>query len=69
MPRESRVDFLVEDCYPRSVEIRVEDNGMGIPERAIADSKSLGLIGMRERVNTWGGNRWRFPEAGIKGPR
>jgi signal transduction histidine kinase len=33
----------------------VEDNGKGIAESAINDSKSLGLLGMRERVLPFGG--------------
>ncbi len=35
--------------------LQVKDNGKGISERDISDSKSLGLIGIRERVNNWGG--------------
>jgi signal transduction histidine kinase len=35
--------------------LHVEDNGVGISEKQIADPKSLGLIGIRERVNYWGG--------------
>jgi two-component system sensor histidine kinase UhpB len=33
----------------------VEDNGKGITERQISSPKSLGFIGMRERVYPWGG--------------
>ena len=36
--------------------LRVQDNGRGIAESEISDPKSLGLIGMRERVNNWGGS-------------
>jgi signal transduction histidine kinase len=35
--------------------ITVEDNGKGIAESAINDSKSLGLLGIRERVLPFGG--------------
>lgn len=35
--------------------LEVKDNGRGISERALGDPKSLGLIGMRERVLSWGG--------------
>jgi len=35
--------------------LTVEDNGKGIAEPAIYDSKSLGLLGMRERVLPFGG--------------
>ncbi len=38
-----------------SLKLRVADNGVGISERQILDSKSFGLIGMRERVHLWGG--------------
>jgi signal transduction histidine kinase len=33
----------------------VKDNGKGITKKQIFDSKSFGLIGMRERVYPWGG--------------
>ncbi|HDP68242.1 MAG TPA: PAS domain-containing sensor histidine kinase [Candidatus Marinimicrobia bacterium] len=36
-----------------SMEIR--DNGIGITEDQIHSPKSLGLVGLRERVNPWGG--------------
>lgn len=35
--------------------LEVRDDGVGIPEGAITDPKSLGLMGMRERVLPWGG--------------
>ena len=38
------------------LELKVKDNGIGIPEEKINDSKSLGLIGMQERVDFLGGN-------------
>jgi signal transduction histidine kinase len=34
----------------------VQDNGKGITEDQISDSKSLGLIGMRERARAWDGH-------------
>jgi signal transduction histidine kinase len=36
--------------------LRVKDNGVGIPEDQISNSKSLGLIGIRERAYSFGGN-------------
>jgi PAS domain S-box-containing protein len=36
--------------------LHVEDNGKGITEKELSDPNSLGLLGMRERVNTWGGS-------------
>jgi len=35
--------------------MKIEDNGIGITEEQINDPKSLGLIGLRERVYPWGG--------------
>jgi PAS domain S-box-containing protein len=36
--------------------LEVCDNGRGIPASALIDSRSLGLLGMRERAAQWGGN-------------
>jgi signal transduction histidine kinase len=36
--------------------LQVRDNGKGIAESRISDPNSLGLIGIRERVNAWGGS-------------
>ena len=47
----------------RTVVVEVIDNGIGIPEGRITGSKSLGLIGIRERVRLLGG------EAVIRGKR
>lgn len=38
-----------------SIVLKVRDNGKGISNKQISDSKSFGLIGMRERVRPWGG--------------
>jgi signal transduction histidine kinase len=37
------------------LELRVRDNGSGITKEQISDSKSFGLMGIRERVHPWGG--------------
>ena len=37
------------------LDLKVEDNGRGITEGSLADPKSFGLVGMRERVLPWGG--------------
>jgi len=37
------------------LELRVRDNGRGIKKKEISSSKSFGLIGMRERVYSFGG--------------
>lgn len=36
--------------------LRVDDNGVGISEKYIANPKSFGIIGMRERAQSLGGN-------------
>ena len=38
------------------LKISVTDNGQGIKEDAVKDIKSLGIIGMRERILRIGGN-------------
>jgi len=38
-----------------AVELSVSDNGVGIKESQISDSKSFGLMGIRERVHALGG--------------
>jgi PAS domain S-box-containing protein len=35
--------------------LTIKDNGKGIQKKQITDPKALGLIGMRERANFWGG--------------
>jgi PAS domain S-box-containing protein len=39
-----------------AVTLEVRDNGVGISHHRIADPKSVGLTGMRERVHPWGGS-------------
>jgi signal transduction histidine kinase len=41
---------------PDSLMLQVKDNGKGISEKHLSDPKSLGLIGIRERVYYWGGS-------------
>ena len=36
--------------------LEVRDNGVGVPAEKIASNQSLGLIGMRERAATVGGD-------------
>ncbi len=43
---ESRSDFL---------QLVVADNGVGIPDAKVSDRRSLGLLGMKERVALFGG--------------
>jgi PAS domain S-box-containing protein len=53
---------LLED--DQNLILEVKDNGRGINESQVVSSKSLGLIGMRERVYPWGG---RVDISGIAG--
>lgn len=50
--KEVRCDFLAEGDQ---IVLRVEDNGRGISPGALADPKSLGLLGMQERAGVLGG--------------
>jgi len=43
--------------------LEVRDNGKGITKRQIADPKSFGIIGIRERLNPWGG---KFEIKGVR---
>jgi signal transduction histidine kinase len=36
--------------------LRVEDDGRGITEAELTDTRSLGLLGMRERASAGGGS-------------
>jgi PAS domain S-box-containing protein len=55
--RHARATKVTVDLMNKtaSLKLRVIDNGVGISEGQILDSKSFGLIGMRERVHLWGG--------------
>jgi PAS domain S-box-containing protein len=41
---------------PGRVLLKISDNGKGIEEEQLSDSKAFGLIGMRERARSWGGD-------------
>jgi signal transduction histidine kinase len=47
------VRFRLDDS---GVRLHVSDNGKGIPENQIHDSRSFGLLGIRERAHYWGGS-------------
>lgn len=51
----TRVDLSLRRVGTNVV-LEVRDNGRGIPKSAVADPKSIGLVGMRERVLPWGGD-------------
>lgn len=41
---------------PGRVVLRISDNGKGIEEEQASDSKAFGVIAMRERARSWGGD-------------
>ena len=47
--KASRVLIVLEETETGTV-LKIEDNGVGIPDRLLADPKSIGLLGMRERA-------------------
>jgi len=51
----SKVDALLK-LQAGELLLRVKDNGKGITEQQASDAKSMGLIGMRERVHYWEGS-------------
>ncbi|XDD52149.1 GAF domain-containing protein [Leptospira sp. WS92.C1] len=54
--------FLSEDGS--FLTMKISDNGIGILEKELTDSKSLGLIGIRERAIVLGGEATIFGESG-----
>ena len=50
----TRVKISLEESAD-SLILRIEDNGKGIKESEVSHPKSLGLLGMRERVLVFGG--------------
>jgi len=51
----SAVNALLEGQGPNLV-LEVKDNGKGMSDEDMANSKSYGIIGMKERLFPWGGN-------------
>jgi len=51
----TRIDLILTQVGA-ALRLEVRDDGRGIPKEAVADPKSLGLMGMRERVLPWGGD-------------
>jgi signal transduction histidine kinase len=47
--RATRIDITVTVADDR-FELKVQDNGAGIPDTKVADSSSYGLLGMQERA-------------------
>jgi PAS domain S-box-containing protein len=50
----TRVDIVLRHT-PARLELEVRDDGRGITEQELADHRSLGLLGMQERAQNWGG--------------
>lgn len=50
----TRVRITLKD-FSDSIELTVRDNGIGITQDQLTDPRSLGLTGMRERVQAFGG--------------
>jgi len=50
----TRVEVTLKE-EPDSVILRVRDNGKGIEKEQLSDPKAFGIIGMRERARSWGG--------------
>ena len=68
MARHARATKVTVNLKERDgkLTLKVRDNGIGITDEQIADSQSFGLIGMQERVVSWGGkiNFKGIPEKG-----
>ena len=43
------------NVHNQEIQLSIKDNGIGIPKDRVSDSKSFGLIGMRERIYQFGG--------------
>jgi PAS domain S-box-containing protein len=52
--KATRVEIVLRET-PTAVELRVSDNGKGITKEKISDPKSFGLMGIRERALSLGG--------------
>lgn len=50
----TRIDVSLKVENDR-LDLEIQDNGRGIEEKDVSGSKSFGLMGMRERVYSWGG--------------
>jgi len=52
--RAKSVSILLTKTH-EAVDLKVQDDGQGITKRELEGTKSLGIVGMRERVRQWRG--------------
>ena len=52
--KADKVHILIKD-QNNIITLQIADNGVGISKKQLANLKSLGLLGMRERALVWGG--------------
>jgi len=52
--KADKINISLKDCNG-GVTLQVRDNGIGISKTQIANLRSLGLLGIRERALVWGG--------------
>lgn len=55
--RHSKATKVMADFYLQGnvLFMKIQDNGIGISDKLVKDPKSLGLVGLRERVYPWNG--------------
>jgi signal transduction histidine kinase len=51
----SKVKITLKE-EPGRIVLRIGDDGKGVKEKQLSDPKAFGLIGMRERARSWGGD-------------
>lgn len=39
-----------------NLDLKIQDNGIGIPDEKVHSSESFGILNMRERIQSWGGD-------------
>jgi signal transduction histidine kinase len=61
--KASRVDVIFKKDE-ENIELKISDNGVGMPKEQLSNPKSLGLIGIRERAKSLGGRVEFFSENG-----
>jgi two-component system, NarL family, sensor histidine kinase UhpB len=56
--RHSKADkyWVNMDCYEGHILLQISDNGIGVDEEKLDNSSSLGILGMNERIQPYGGS-------------